>query len=263
MQPPPVRLAQDGRVFYFRGMKRLSTVLIALLSFSACSTNPEPVSAQALAPAETPPPTIHVNASASVRRAPDVAVLHLAVETLAPTAGEASDQNATLMDRVLSAVRAQGVPASAIRTDRLDLQPRYEHRREEEPRIVGYQAINQVTVRLEDVTSVGAVVDAAIGAGANRVRGIRFELADPVAAYHEALRDAVRKARAEAEVVAAALGRRLGEPVNVSTGGFYPPPGPYRGDMAMARQEAAPAPPVEPGELEVQATVSIAWRLGS
>lgn len=241
-------------------MKRLATVLIAL-SFSACSTNPEPAAAQSITPGEAPPPTIHVNASASVRRAPDVAVLRLAVETLAPTAGEASDQNAALMDRVLMAVRGQGVPASRIRTDRLDLQPRHEHRREKEPRIVGYQAVNQVTVRLEDVTTVGAVVDAAVRAGANRVTGIRFELADPEAAYHEALREAVARARAEAETVASALGRRLGEPVNVSTSGFQPPPAPYRGDMAMARQEAAPAPPVEPGELEVHAMVSIAWRL--
>lgn len=246
-------------------MKKLAMVLIAL-SFSACSTFPEPVAAQSIAPAGEPPPTITVNGNASVKRAPDVAVIQLAVETVASTAAEASDQNAALMNDVLAAVRSQGVPSSSIRTERLELQPRYEEPRnrvEQEPRIVGYRAVNQVTVRLDDVTAVGGVVDAAVRAGANRVTGIRFELSDPESAYHEALQEAVAKARAEAEVVASALGKRLGEPLHVSTSGFSPPPIPYRQDMAMARAESMAAPPVEPGELEVHATVSIAWRLGS
>lgn len=243
-------------------MNRLATVLIAL-SFSACSANPDPVAAQSTAPSSEPPPTLNVNATATVRRAPDVAVIQLAVETLAPTAGEASDQNAARMDAVLRAVRAQGIPAASIRTQRLELQPRYDHQREGEPRIVGYQAVNQVTVRMEDVAAVGSIVDAAVRAGANRVTGIRFELAEPESAYHEALRQAIAKARAEAEVAAAALGMRLGEPVHVSTGGFNPPAPPFRQDMAMARAESMAAPPVEPGELEVHASVSIAWRLGS
>lgn len=244
-------------------MNRLATVLIAF-SFSACAANPDPVTAQATAPSSEPPPTLNVNATATVRRAPDVAVIQLAVETLAPTAGQASDRNAARMDEVLRAVRARGIPASGIRTQRLDLQPRYEQRqREGEPRIVGYQAVNQVTVRMEDVAAVGDIVDAAVRAGANRVTGIRFELAEPESAYHEALRQAIAKARAEAEVAASALGMRLGEPVHVSTGGFNPPAPPFRQDMAMARAEGMAAPPVEPGELEVHASVSIAWRLGS
>ncbi len=244
-------------------MKTLSPVLIAL-TLGACAANPGPATAQP-APGSPDQPTLHVSATATVRRAPDVAVIQLAVETLAPTAREASIQNATLMERVLAAVRSQGVSREAIRTQRLELQPRYDNRRDGgEPTIVGYRAVNQVTVRLHDVAGTGAVVDAAVQAGANRVTGIHFELDDPISAYHEALRDAIAKARAEAEVAASALGQRLGAPVQVSTGG-YNAPGPrggFRMEAAMAMDQQS-APPVEPGEVEVQATVSIAWRLGS
>jgi uncharacterized protein len=244
-------------------MKTLSPVLIAL-SVGACAANPGPATAQ-MAPGSEQQPTIHVNANATVRHAPDVAVIALAVETFATTARAASTENAALMDRVLRAVRDQGVAREQIRTQRLELQPRYDNRRDGgDPNIVGYRAVNQVTVRLHNVTGTGAVVDAAVGAGANRVTGIHFELNDPVSAYHEALRNAIAKARAEAEVAAAALGQRLGEPVLVTTGGYHAPgprPG-FRAEAMMAMDQSG-APPVEPGEVEVQATVSIAWRLGS
>lgn len=242
-------------------MKTLSPVLIAL-SVGACAANPGPATAQ-MAPGSEQQPTIHVNATASVRQAPDVAMIQLAVETLAATAREASDENAALMDKVLRAVRDQGVPREQIRTQRLELQPRYDNRRDGgDPDIVGYRAVNQVTVRLHDVAGTGAVVDAAVSAGANRVTGIHFELDDPESAYHQALRDAIAKARAEAEVAAAALGQRLGEPVHVSTGGYNAPGPRFRAEAMMAMDQSG-APPVEPGEVEVQASVSIAWRLGS
>lgn len=243
-------------------MPRLAAVLIAL-SLAAVSTSPTTAAAQAGAPAADGPPTISVSATATVRRAPDLAVIQLAVETMAATAAEASNRNAALMDDVLAAVRAQGVPSSSIRTERLELQPRYENRRDQDPEIVAYRAVNQVTVRLEDVAAVGGVVDAAVRAGANRVTGIRFELAEPEAAYHDALRQAIDRARAEAEVAARALGLGLGEPLHVSTGGFSVPTPRFRPEVMAARAMEDAPPPVEPGEVEVQATVSIAWRLGS
>lgn len=225
---------------------------------------PQPVAAQVAVPApDEPVPTLQVNATATVRRAPDVAVIQLAVETMASTARAATDQNTARMDDVLAAVRDLGIPSSRIRTQRLELHPRYDDRRNNaDPEIIGYRAVNQVTVRLLDVTATGPVVDAAVEAGANRVTGIQFEISDPEAAYHEALRDAIAKARAEAEVAAAALGKVLGEPLTVSTGGYNAPTPRFRMEAAVVMDQSG-APPVEPGEIDVHATVSIAWRLGS
>ncbi len=244
-------------------MNRLAAVLV--LATAACSSNPAPGAAQAVQSGETEAPsTLHVSADAAVKRAPDIAVIQLAVETQAESAGEASDRNARRMDAVLAAVRGAGVPESQIRTRRLELQPQYDQRRDRQTReIVAYRAVNQVTVRLHDVEVTGDVVDAAVGAGANRVSGIHFELSDSDGAYHEALRDAIAKARAEAEVAASALGLRLGSPVQVSTGGFRPPtPQPMYRTTAMLQAEQAETP-VQPGEVEVRASVSIIWRLES
>jgi uncharacterized protein YggE len=169
------------------------------------------------------------------------------------------------MDAVLAAVRATGVPESQIRTRRLELQPQYDQSRDRQTReIVAYRAVNQVTVRVEDVEATGEIVDAAVRAGANRVSGIRFELSDAQGAYHDALREAIARATTEARVAASALGLRLGLPIQVSTGGFRPPGiQPAIRGMAMLQADAAERvpTPVQPGEIEVEANVTIIWRL--
>lgn len=246
-------------------MNRLTCLLIAA-AVSACSSLPAPGSAQMPVGHGDHERTLQVSASATVQRAPDRAVISLAVETVAATAGEASRANATSMDAVLRAIRALGIDESMIQTRRLELHPRYDHSRDNrEPRITGYVAMNQVVVTVDDVDMVGRVVDAGVAAGANRVSGISFELRDPEAAYHEALRKAIAQARREAEVAASALGETLGPPLNVSTSGFQPPYRPMPAPMMRmdAMEAAAPPPPVQPGELDVHATVSITFRIGT
>lgn len=254
-------------------MNRLPCVLVAF-SLGACASAPTPAAAQRPAP-EAHERTIFVNATAQVRRAPDQAIISLAVETPAPTAAEATRQNAERMSAVIEALRRLGIERSSIQTRRVELMPRYERERmrpeppmeqmeQREPRIVGYIAVNQVVVTVDDIGLVGRVVDAGVDAGANRVTGIHFQLREPEAAYHEAVRLAVQKARREAEVVAAALGEPLGPALNVTTSSYYPAPPPSPMVRGRAMEQAAAVPtPVEPGELDVQASVSITFRIGT
>ncbi len=234
------------------------TFLTALLA-AGCVM---PLQAEAQVPAADAPRVIQVNANATVRRAPDRAAVQIAVETLAETAGEATAANAATMDRVLAAIRRLGIPDARIQTARIELHPRYDHRRDGAPPvIVGYQAVNQLVVQLDDIDLVGRTIDAAVEAGANRVTGVRFELSQPDAAYHDALRLAVARAREEAMVLAEALGESLGPPLQVTTGGVAPPPVAMR--MEALQRDMAVDTPVQPGELDVHASVSITYRLGS
>lgn len=233
-----------------------------ILALAACGTVPVPATAQLAADPELR--TIHVDATANVQRTPDRAVIALAVETVATTAREASQENARAMERVIEAIRGLGVADRDIQTLRVELSPRYDQARDrEEPRITGYVARNQVVVTSDDVSRVGPIVDAGVEAGANRVSGINFELQDPEAAHHEALRLAVEKARREAEVAAEALGETLG-PVHTVRTSAYQPMGraPMMAPQAEFRADAA-STPVEPGELDVQATVSITFLIGT
>lgn len=240
-------------------MSRIAAVLLGLV-VSACTSGVAPVAAQETAPEADR--TLDVSADATVTRPPDRAVIRLAVETVARTARAATTGNAEAMTAVLDALDELGIPRDAVQTEAVSLSPRYDRSDgSQEPTITGYHAVNRVSVPVEDVDRVGAVVDAAVDAGANRVLGIQFELADPEAAYHDALEQAIAMARREAETAAAALGESLGPAIRVSTGGVRAPA--PQGPVPEMMMRAQASTPVQPGELEVRATVSITYRLGS
>ena len=215
-----------------------------------------------------PPRTLSVTGTGTVQRQPDRAVVLVAVESRATTAKEAAAANARKMEAVYAALRAAGVVPPNVQTISYDLQPQYNqpdrNGGQYVPRIVGYVASNMVRVQVDDVLRAGAIIDAAIAGGANRIANLSFELKDTESARLEALRIAVEKARAEAEVVATAAGQRLGAPQSISSSSHWMPQPMYRRDAMMVEMAAAPAPPptpVEAGNLTITATVSINYLL--
>ncbi len=233
-------------------MKRL---VLALLMAA-----PIPVSAQQL-PVVEQPRTLTISATASVDRAPDQAVLMLAVESEGATARVAAAANATKMDRLITALKGLGIPAAMIRTVSYELQPQYAQDNNREPRIASYRAVNQVQVVLEPIDRVGPTIDTALGAGANRVSNLTFGLKDMATARLDALQRAVEKAKREAEVIARAAGQTLGVPLSINVDGYAPPP---PRPMAMYRMDAAQASaptPIEGGNLEIGASVTIVYKI--
>lgn len=231
----------------------------ALLALGAAA----PLDAQA--PAESPP-FILVSGSAQVFVPSDRARLNFAVVTEAPTAAEAAAQNSAQMESTIRALRATGAAGLRIESWGYDLQPRYARQTtpDQPPRIVGYQATNNVRVTVDDVSVVGALIDAGVSAGANRVTSLQFEARNTDAARAEALRQAVQNARSQAEAMASAIGVPLGPALEVHGGAQspMPPPMPYLRDMAMEVQSAMAPTPIEATEQGITAQVSIKYRLG-
>lgn len=208
---------------------------------------------------EPAPRTITVSASASVERAPDQSIIRFAVETEGRSAREASEANATAMAAVLAALEAEGIGAGEVRTAGLGVAPEYTYRTEGQRRqISGYRASNRIRVTVSDLEATGRIIDRALAAGANRVDGVSFSLSDPEAARLEALRSAVERAQAEAATVAEALGEPLGEVLSVSIS----QPGRYFLARPVEAARAAPEVPVEPGPIEVNATVTVVYSIG-
>jgi uncharacterized protein len=207
-------------------------------------------------------PTIRVTATGDARTVPDRAFIDFGVETQAATARQAAEENAARMERVIAALVRAGVPRADIQTRDYNVFPVYaqQPRDEGEPRVTGYRVMNTVAVQTDEVRRVGALMDAALAAGANRVAGIRFGLRDPERARAEAIREALTRARAEAETIAQGLGVRLGRVLDASTTSTPPPFYP----MLMAEQAAdmrRMSTPVEPGQQTVNATVSVVFAI--
>lgn len=206
---------------------------------------------------------IEVSGTGQVSVPPDRASVAFAMETRAGAADQAAAANADAMDRVLSAIRRADFPDLELETFGYSLQPEYAPRNDRTTReITSYAAYNNVRATTSDIEAVGRVIDTAISAGANRVASISFTASDTDDARAEALAQAVRRARAQAEVIARTLGHELGAALEVRGGAQIPSP--IRGGFEMARTmnaQAAPTP-IEAGDQTVTASVTIRFALG-
>jgi uncharacterized protein len=199
--------------------------------------------------------TVTVTGSATIRSAPDEAVVSLGVQTQAPTAQESLQQNASRMNGVMKAILGDGVKSADIATAWVNLYPNYDSRG---TAIVSYSAQNQVDVIVRDLSNVGSIIDDAVGAGANLSNGIQFQLSDQNQGVERALADAVANARVKAEALASASDTSLGSVVTI-TEGTTPqhPPIPFAADAGRAEAST----PISPPTLETQVTVTVVWSL--
>ena len=221
----------------------------------ACAVAASPLRAQQTP--LSPVSSIRVTGDAKVTARPDRVQIDIGVTTRAAQSQEAASQNARQVDAVLAAVR-KATPAAVLKTISYSLNPTYQyHSKGEEPTIAGYSAVNVVQVTLDDLAKIGTVIDSATLAGANHVQGIQFTLRDQDAVRAEALRQAATRARAEAEVLAAALGLKVLRVLSVEENS--PRVMPVHIAMAAPRAVASGAvtTPMEAGTLDVTADVSL------
>lgn len=204
------------------------------------------------------PSTVSVSASADVSVTPNVAQVAAGVVTQAPTAAAAMAANAKQMELVFDKLKKSGIATRNIRTSGLNLSPTYSYENNTAPKLLGYQASNTVTVRLEDMTRIGATVDGIVAAGVNQIDGIVFSVKDEDSKLDSARVEAAKKATAKAQLLAGAMGMKLGRLVSVSeNGGYSQPPMPV---MAMAKAADA-ATTIAPGEMQLSAAISATYEL--
>jgi uncharacterized protein YggE len=203
------------------------------------------------------PPAISVTGEAHISVPPDLASVDAGVATDAKSAREASEANNAAMAKVLAALKAANVDAKDIQTSRLSLQPQYAPNRSGSSPIVGYRASNRVTVRIRDVGKVAGVIDTLVGAGANDIGNVFFEVSQASKLLDEAREKAVADALRKAEIYAKAAGVTLGVPLSISEEGAPQPV--YRAKMMQGAPMAAAPTPIAQGEETLSVSVSVTW----
>lgn len=222
-----------------------SVLLLALVALLGAVSLPGTASSAAAEPGG-----ITVQGTASVDVVADRAELSFGVESQGSTARAALAANAAEMRKVIAAVKAGG--GTKVKTQHVSLSPRYG----EGNVVQGYVATNSVSATIAGVARAGALIDAAVAAGANQVYGPSLSASDQDARYREALTAAVADARARAQALAGAAGLTLGRVTAIVEGGGGPVPLPY---AAADRASEAGATPVEPGSQQVTATVTVTF----
>jgi uncharacterized protein YggE len=204
--------------------------------------------------------TVAGTGRASVR--PDLADLRFGVTVTESSVAKARAANSGALSAMIEKLKALGIADRDLQTSIVSVSPQYDYSREgAPPRLAGYTFSNLVTAVIRNVEHVGEAIDAALTAGATDVDQIAFRASDQSAAEREARERAVSDARAKAETYAKAAGVEIsGVASIVESGAPIPYPMPRAERMALAAKDVST--PIEPGENEVVATVSISYLIG-
>lgn len=222
----------------------IAAVAVALAAGGADAATPQP---------PTGTDTVTVTGTGAATGVPDQASFDFTVQTKGKTAAAALTQNGTATQAVISAVEAAGVPEADIQTQQVSLDPLTSS---DGTTIVGYTASDTITVSKLAIGKSGAIVDAAVGAGATGVSGPSLDISSQDALYASALKAAVAQAKSKAQVLADATGHTLGGAVTIVEGSASTPL-PFSVGAAKS-----PSTPIEAGTQEIQATVTVTYALG-
>ncbi|WP_164927106.1 SIMPL domain-containing protein [Chlorobaculum tepidum] len=237
----------------YSGFRRVTIMTLALLGSS--------LPAASLQAGET---GISVSASSTVTYNPDTAEFTTTVESTDKDAAKAAAKVATLWSSLQQALRKVGISSADASSTSYTVSPEWEWNSANGKReFKGYKARHVVRVVVRDLGKLGGAIDAVVGAGSGTVDGLSYSSSRFESLRTQALENAVKSAKHDAEVMARAAGGRLGQPLELQYGqpqSDYPV-------MRFAMAEgfkAAPAPTdVEPGEQKLTVSVSSRWQFVS
>lgn len=199
--------------------------------------------------------TVIVQGRGSLRVTPDLALLYMGVEVTAPTAQEATQENARIMKAVLDKLSSYSIPKDQIKTTWFSLWRVTEYQSGKQ-KFKGFRVSHTVEVPVRDIPKAGEILDAAVSAGVNVVNNVTFSVQDPKETYRKALLQAIKDAHSKAETLAQAKGLKIkGIKKVVEKQAFAPQYGAEGGEGKFA------ITPFVPGQLKIEAMVEVTYSL--
>jgi uncharacterized protein YggE len=202
---------------------------------------------------------VTVTGTATVEGTPDTLTVQLGATTNAPSATGALDENNREVAALEAVLVAEGVAKPDMQTSNLSLQPNVDN----SGKVTGYQASDDLTVTVHDLSRAGEIIDAAAHAVGNDVQidGISFSVSNTSALLATARVEAVRDAQTRAAELAAAAGATLGPVVSIvdqeQQGGNVVTPG---ASFAVHGSGATPVP-VQGGSEQLSVQVQVVYAL--
>jgi len=228
------------------------TVMGLALLLSACGSTVNPSNIR----------TLSVSGSGQAYLAPDIAYIYVGVHTENPTAADAVSQNTKQTQTVIDAIKKAGIEEKDIRTTNFSIYPqdKFDPQTGTPTGQKTYVVDNTVYVTTRKLDQLGDLLDTVVGAGANTVNSVQFDVANKAEALKQARADAVKDAEAQAKELAGAAGLSLGQIQSISFLDNQPVPlfdGKGGGGGAVAQA----AVPIQPGQLSFSVNVNITYAL--
>jgi uncharacterized protein YggE len=205
---------------------------------------------------------INVSGQGTVTGKPDTLTVNLGVSVLRPTVDQATRDAATLATAITDALKANGVAEDDIQTSNYSIYPEYDYSGSQQ-RLTGYRVNNQVNVKIRNLDSAGAVIDAATAAGgdATVVNNVAFSIEDDAELLQMARTAAWQDAEAKARQLAQLAGVTLGSAVSITeTITYNTPPIYYQREAAGAMDSVST--PIESGTQDVIVNIQVIFAIG-
>jgi len=207
--------------------------------------------------------TLEVSGSGEVYSKPDLALISFAVVSEAKTVAEAMAQNSQKMNAVIAFVKNQGVEDKDLKTTTFSLRPRYEWREDlsSQRQLVGYEAHQELEVKVREMEKIGRLIEGATAAGANQVGDLQFTIDNREELEREAREKAVKNAKDRAKELASLLGVNLARIINFSEESQAPRSYALESLAAVDMGKEAETPQIETGENKIEVTVNITYEI--
>ncbi len=211
--------------------------------------------------------TITVTGTATVQLEPDMVMITLGVEAIDPEVLNAQKTVNETMAKVIEALTGEelAIAEEDIATSEYYINERYEYDYGTgKSEMIGYAATAMLSICVREIDKAGAVIDAAMQAGANRLNGVEFMSSNQTDARDQALTIAVQDGMRKAKVIAAAAGIQLpalpSAIVEQDSFAYSASNSIVMYDMAMATAESG-STTLHAGMLSLDATVQIIYEI--
>jgi hypothetical protein len=226
-------------------------ILVLALALSACGT------------AAAQPRTLNVSGNGTVYLTPDIAYITIGVHTEDPDLATDVSKNNTQAQALVDALKKAGIAAKDIQTSNFSVYNNNSQGFDKttgQPISGGYYAVdNTVNVTVRDLSHLGSLLNTAVGAGANNINSITFDVADKTAAMAQARQKAMANASSLATELAKTAGVKLGEIQAISYSDNSPLP--YYGMGGGGASAPNASVPIQPGQTQISVTVSVTYAL--
>jgi len=189
-----------------------------------------------------------VTGTGQISVTPDLAKLHLGVQTIGNNLVKIQNENARITQQIIDELGKYNI--TDLRTYQYTVQKLYDYVNGNQID-KGFTVRNMLEIKTNDLTQVGSIIDTAVETGSNLIELVEFEVSDPNSHYLIALDLAINNAFQKASVIANSLGVTT-TPVPIRVDETSTVPIPYGN---FARYEGAISTPIEAGSKEIIANV--------
>ena len=212
------------------------------------------------ASATEPRPSITITGSGKILYAPDMGYLHVGVASEGGTAAEAWQKNEAIVKKIFEALKNLGLEERDFKTTNLNVQPRYLHKKDEAPKLLGYTVSYDLVVTVRKLDQMGTLLDRMVAAGANRHMNVSFGCSNMEKLLDQARAKAVADARKRADLYVKGASASVGDVLAITDTPNLPHGRMFPID-AQAPREGGAGLPIAAGEQELNVTVTIRWAI--